>query len=130
MFTDRRGPIEEFTWGSFRIQGKLHAGKGAFKKGVGKDIRLVGEQVSAWKERKGHLLEKDMITGVLGEGVEVLILGLGVHEALECPEYVATYIQQAGIPQVIKESTPNACRLYNDLYHQGKKIALLAHGTC
>lgn len=130
MFSDPRGPIEAFTWGSFRIKGEEHAGRGAFRKGVGKDIRLVGDQVSAWKERKGHLLEKDMISGVLGEDLEVLVLGLGVHTALECPEEIVHYIQREGISEVILESTPDACGLYNDLYHQGKKVALLAHGTC
>jgi hypothetical protein len=130
MFEDPRGPIEEFSWGRFVIKGTVHAGKGVLRKGVGKDIRLIGGQVSRWRERKGHMLEPAMLTGIWEEDLEVLVLGLGVREALQCPESVQAYLRENGIEEIILEATPGACATYNELYHQGKKVALLAHGTC
>ena len=97
---------------------------------MGKDIRLVGGVVSRWKERKGHRLKKEMITGVYDHGVEALIIGLGVHSALECPRQVQEAILEQGISQLILEPTPEACRRYNEMVREGKRVALLAHGTC
>jgi hypothetical protein len=55
-------------------------------RGVGKDLRLVGEDVSAWRERKGHKLKRSMITGVYDREVDVLVIGIGVHGAIKCPD--------------------------------------------
>lgn len=118
--------IERFTFGEFIIAGKKHSSE----KGVGKDIRLVGREVSAWKERKGHRLTPEMITGVYGQGIEVLVIGNGESGALEVPAEVIAAIQANGIPEVIVEKTGKACQVYNRLYRKGKKAALLAHGTC
>ena len=62
MFQDSRGPINKFSWGSFTINGKEHSLTTNHESGAGKDIRLVGDHVSKWKERKGHILNKNMIT--------------------------------------------------------------------
>lgn len=126
MFDDPRGPIEHFSWGTFVIDGEEHS-TGA---GVGKDIRVLGTDVSTWQERKGHKLKRSMITGVYGQDLDVLVIGAGVHGAIRCPEKVKEAIGKQGIPEVIVEPTPRSCATYNDLYHQGKKVALLAHGTC
>jgi hypothetical protein len=126
MFQDSQGPIERFDWGEFIIDGKRHReGKGA-----GKDIRIVGSDVTEWAERKGHLLTADMVKGVYKRGVEVLIIGNGVDQALECPAKVREKIVAKGIPDVRVLPTPDACREYNELHRQGRKVALLAHGTC
>jgi len=126
MFDDPRGPIERFSWGTFVIDGQEHS----MTVGVGKDIRLIGEDVSAWRERKGHKLKRSMITGVYEQGVDVLVIGIGVHGAIACPEKVREAIRDHGISELILQPTPQACATYNELFHQGKKVALLAHGTC
>jgi hypothetical protein len=97
---------------------------------VGKDIRLIGEDVSAWHEREGHKLKKSMITGVYDQGIEVLVIGLGVQGAIKCPNNVKKAIHQHNITELILQPTPEACATYNELFHQGKRVALLAHGTC
>ena len=129
MFDDPKGLIEHFSWGKYIIGGVEHAGAKKDQMGAGKDIRLVGQEVTEWRERKGHCLTEAMITGIYDRGIEVLILGIGVDGALECPEAVKRAIQAEGI-QVILERTPDACATYNALFHQGKRVALLAHGTC
>lgn len=126
MFDDQRGPIEHFSWGTFVVDGEEHS----TNHGVGKDIRLVGEDVTAWQERKGHKLKRSMITGVYDPDLDVLVIGLGVHSAIECPDKVKKAIREHGISELILQPTPQACATYNELFHRGRKVALLAHGTC
>ncbi len=125
MFDDPEGPIEHFSWATFVINGEEHSPSN----GVGKDIRLIGEDVTAWSERNGHRLKRAMITGVYDQGVDVLVLGLGVHGRLKCPQKIKKAIEQHGL-ELITASTPDACETYNRLYHEGQRVALLAHGTC
>lgn len=130
MFTDPNGPIEEFSWGRFIINGEEHSKSSGKKYGAGKDIRLIGNAVSAWKERKGHRLTTEMITGVFGKNIDILIIGIGISGALECPFSVQEYIRSKGIQKIILERTPDACRTYNEMNRTGLQVALLAHGNC
>ena len=130
MFYDMDGPIQEFSWGRFIISGKEHSKAYDTKVGVGKDIRLIGTDVSKWAERKGHMLTPDMITEVFDQNIDTLILGLGASGALVCPESVRHYIKQRGIPELVLLNTAEACKKYNEVFRSGKKVALLAHGTC
>ncbi|NLI79885.1 MAG: hypothetical protein GX442_25995 [Candidatus Riflebacteria bacterium] len=129
MFTDPAGPIESFTWARFVIAGQVHGGPPPGT-GAGKDIRLVGTEVTAWTDRVGHRLDIAMITGVFDRGLEALILGLGANRAIDCPPEVVAEIRRRGIPQVELADTVAACRRYNELFRQGRKVGLLAHGTC
>jgi hypothetical protein len=126
MFDDPRGPIQHFSWGTFVIGDEEHSTMA----GMGKDVRLVGEEVSPWRERKGHKLKKSMITGVYDRDVDVLIIGIGVHGAIKCPDKVKKAIREHGISELILQPTPQACATYNELFRQDRKVALLAHGTC
>ena len=130
MFDDPRGPIEHFSWAKFIICGQEHSRSDDGEVGVGKDIRLIGWDVTEWKERKGHELRPSMITGVYGHGIEVLIIGSGVEGLVECPGEVKRTVKENGIPELVVVRTPEACRLYNELFRQGRRVALLAHGTC
>lgn len=129
VFDDDRGPIEHFSWGRFIIRGKEHSSLNASDVGAGRDIRLFGEDVSPWLERTGHRLGEEMITGVFGRGVNVLVVGLGVRGGIVCPSSFREWIIDRGIEQVVFERTPQACRIYNELFRQGRRVALLAHGT-
>lgn len=130
MFNDPGGPIEQYSWGKFVIRGEEHSGQDDSRKGKGKDIKVIGKKVKRWKERKGHVLDRSMVEDVIGKGVEVLVIGNGVEGALVVPQEVLDYLLENGIGKVIVEKTPEACKEYNRLYHDGKKVALLAHGTC
>jgi hypothetical protein len=130
MFDDPRGPIEHFSWARFVVRGVEHAFTESGAVGAGKDIRIVGDAVSAWEEREGHKLKPDMITGIYGRGVEVLIIGNGVRGLIDMTKKARQAVAEHGIARLIVEQTPEACRLYNELYRQGLQVALLAHGTC
>jgi len=127
MFTDPEGLIEFFDWGEFRIAGEVHSAEG---KGVGKDICILGGQVFPWDERKGHRLTPKMVRPILHAGVKVLVIGNGVNGAIQVTHKTRQVVSKAGIERLIIEKTPDACRIYNQLYRQGTEVALLAHGTC
>ena len=130
MFHDNKGPIEEFSWGKFIISGREHSKSWDTKVGVGKDIRLIGTKVSKWKERKGHDLTNEMVTGIFEENIDTLIIGIGAAGAVNCPASVQEYIKSKGIREILLLKTPEACKKYNELFQDGKHVALLAHGTC
>lgn len=127
LFSDPEGPIEEFSWGKFTVLGQVHSDQGD---GVGKDIRLIETRVTEWKERKGHNLRPDMITGIFHKGIEVLVIGIGVDSAIQVPEETQIFINEQGIDKLLLLPTPEACKKYNSLLHKGRKVALLAYGTC
>ncbi len=130
MFDDPLGPIEHFSWGEFIILGKKHTSSEMKKIGAGKDIRIVGKKVSEWKERKGHQLDLNMITGVLDKHLDDLVLGIGVNGAIQCPKNIIKGIKSSGVEKVYVLKTTDACKKFNELYRSGKRVALLAHGTC
>lgn len=130
MLDELRGPIEHVSWGKFVICGKEHSQGGMGEVGAGKDIRIIGTNVTAWDERKGHRLKKKMITGVYEAGVEVLLIGTGIDGAIECPDKVRKSVHENGIDELVVQPTIEACKAFNRLYHSGRRVALLAHGTC
>jgi len=125
------GPIEALSWGEFVIRGQVH-GKSPDGSvcGVGKDIFLVGEEIHPWSERKGHLLSEEMVRRVLDYGVDILIIGTGILGAIQVPAQVRQFLRNKGVTAVMIQKTPEACLTFNRLYREGKKVALLAHGTC
>lgn len=122
--------VQWVSWGTFLVCGQEHSKTESGKVGVGKDIRVIGRRVSKWKERKGHVLTPEMITGVYDADLEVLVIGLGVMGAVECPADVKRSIREHGIPELVLSRTPAACDAFNALLHEGKRVGLLAHGTC
>jgi hypothetical protein len=129
-FKDQGGPIEEFSWGRFVIKGETHEKNDGSKKGKGKDIFLIGTKVKKWKERKGHILEPSMVRRAFDKDIDTLIIGTGVYGSIEVPPEVKKQIRKNGINELVLLKTPEACEKYNELYHQNKQVALLAHGTC
>jgi len=129
---DPDGPIQRMEWAMFTIDRQRHGwdDHAECEVGVGKDIRLRRGQVSAWRERKGHRLDLEMITGVWDPPPHTLILGVGVYGRLKVPKRVAKAIKERGVAELIVAPTPQACQTYNQLARQGADVALLAHGTC
>jgi hypothetical protein len=130
MFEDAQGPINHYSWARFIVAGTEHAESPAGRCGAGKDIRIVGDRVTAWEDRRGHTLSVDMITGIPDQEIEVLVIGNGADGALVCPTEVLAALRGKGIPEVIVARTPEACRRFNELIRSGRKAAFLAHGTC
>jgi hypothetical protein len=126
----KKGPIERYSWGRYVIQGSEHSENDYEVVGVGKDIRLIGRDVSEWQEREGHRLTRSMITGIYDNDIDTLVIGVGAEGRVKVPKKVIKAIHRHGIDRVILRRTPKACKVYNRLFRKGKRVALLAHGTC
>ena len=119
MFRDPRGPIVRFTWGTFQVRNpEARLTQPASE--LGKDIQAVAKLIGV-DEVKYNLLDR---------GIEVLVIGTGVYGSLRCSEAVRASVADRGIDGVVIQRTPRACRTFNTLYHQGRRVALLAHGAC
>ncbi|MBN2350036.1 MAG: hypothetical protein JXJ22_14445 [Bacteroidales bacterium] len=129
-FDDPIGPIQHYSWAKFVVQGEEHSKTLHGSTGKGKDILLVGTKVKKWKKRKGHVLTEEMIEVVYDYNIDILIIGIGADGKIECSVSLINSIKRHGIDEVILKKTKEACQAYNLFYHQGKKVALLAHGTC
>ncbi|TYB32179.1 MAG: hypothetical protein FXF47_00125 [Candidatus Mcinerneyibacterium aminivorans] len=123
-------PIEKFDWGKFVVDGVEHSKNYGLRKGQGKDLKIVGRNVESWKERRGHIVTKDMVNSVLKEKIDVLVIGTGFDGTLKVPKSVKNYLVENGVSEVIIKKTPDACNCYNKLYRQQRNVGLLVHGTC
>ncbi len=130
LFHDNKGPIQEFSWSKYIINGEEHSKLGDKKTGKGKDICVINAEVKKWKNRKGHTLNISMFSQVLDKGIDTLIIGAGIHKAIKVPENIITELKNNGIKNVYVLNTTCALAKYNELFRDGIKAALLAHGTC
>jgi len=103
LYSDPKGPIEQFEWGRFQINGQFHSMDG---EGAGKDICMINGRVRSWTTRKGHVLTQHMIDGVMNTGVDILVVGNGVYGKVRVPKPTRKAIKQGGINRLIIEKTP------------------------
>lgn len=125
------GPIEAAGWGKYLISGQVHGvDSDGNILGAGKDIILHGDQVSEWRERKGHLVTLEMLAPILSVNPDILVIGNGFDGKLTVPdELVSELVNERGMT-VIVQKTPEACSIYNKIYDSGKKVAFAGHATC
>lgn len=126
------GVIQNFKFGKFVIRGEVFRDyyDGSGRKVKRKDVRIVGDEVTVWQDRKGHVLKPEMITGVFGKGIEILILGIGAYGAISVDSNLIDFIKGEGIDKVEILKTDDACIKFNELFREGKKVGILMHGTC
>ena len=102
-------PIDSYGPGFFRVGGKI------FKYG----IVCSSAGVNPWDGYGDfHILEK------LENNVDVLFVGTG-NEICHIPEEFSKTIEKIGLNLEIM-STPSACRTYNVLLSEGRRIAIAA----
>ncbi|GGH26436.1 Uncharacterized conserved protein, contains Mth938-like domain [Cribrihabitans marinus] len=107
-FTDAR-PVEGYGPGFFRIGGQVH--QGAILTGPG--------GTSAW----GGYEDVDALLALAGQ-IDVLFVGTGA-EIGYLPEAFRNRLEEAGVG-VEAMNSPAACRTYNVLLSEGRRIALAA----
>jgi hypothetical protein len=71
-----------------------------------------------------------MVQIVLGMRIEILVIGIGVYGRIKVRNKTLKKIRADGVGEVLIEKTPDACKTFNEFFRQGKRVALLAHGTC
>ncbi|XP_053728705.1 mth938 domain-containing protein [Synchiropus splendidus] len=66
---------------------------------------------------------------VLRKGVDLLVIGRGMSEALQVPPSTLDFVKQKGV-QVQVLQTEKAVAEYNKLAEQGAKVGGVFHSTC
>jgi len=102
-------PIDSYGPGFFRIEGKI----------IKNGIVCSRSGVSSWTGYKDfNILEE------LQNKIDVLFVGTG-NEICHVPESFCKRLQEIGLALEIM-STPSACRTYNVLLSEGRRIAIAA----
>lgn len=105
-YTDAK-PVEGYGPGFFRIGGEVHQGP-----------ILVGPQgITPW----GGVTDAELLVQLAGQ-VDVVFVGTGA-EIAHLPEALRTAMEEAGLG-VETMASPAACRTYNVLLSEGRRIAL------
>ena len=102
-------PVEGYGPGFFRVGGEVHSGA----------ILMAGGAASGW----GGLEDSAALLALAGD-VDVLFVGMGVDIA-HLPGDLRTRLEAAGLGVEVMNS-PAACRTYNILLSEGRRVALAA----
>jgi uncharacterized protein len=106
--------VDAYGAGGFRVTGERHDGS----------ILILDDQVHAWPVRSLAELEPHHFHPVIAAGldvVELVLLGTGV-ETMIAPRPVREAMAAAGFGLEVM-NTPEACRLYNVLASDGRRVA-------
>ena len=99
-------PVDGYGPGFFRVAGEVHAGP----------LLLLPEGLAHW----GGLADLDPILAQAA-GIDVLLIGMGA-EIRALPAEIRARLEGAGIGVEIM-ATPPACRTYNVLLGEGRRVA-------
>ena len=112
-FYPGRAPIEAYGNGGFRFAGMSHRGS----------ILVLPSGVRAWSVREPSAVDAEALAAVLAErdAVELLLLGTGATQVLP-PAALRRVFDDAGLG-LETMSTGAACRTYNILLGEGRRVA-------
>ncbi len=107
-------PIDSYYEGGFRIAGQRHEGSAL----------LIGAELLSWPVETPDQLDRIKFQPVLerAEAFDVLLIGMGA-EIAPLPREVCEMLENQGIGADIM-ATPAACRTYNVLLSEGRRIAV------
>jgi uncharacterized protein len=106
--------VDTFGGGGFRIAGAHWDGS----------VLILNDEVQAWPVASLAALTADHLAPVLAappENVELLLLGVGSTLAL-APKAVREAVKAANLGLEVM-TTPEACRMYNYLAGEGRRVA-------
>uniref|UniRef100_A0AAR2IK51 Mth938 domain-containing protein n=2 Tax=Pygocentrus nattereri TaxID=42514 RepID=A0AAR2IK51_PYGNA len=66
---------------------------------------------------------------ILRKGVDMLVIGRGMSEALQVPPSTVEYVKKQGVDVKVLQ-TEKAVKEYNNLAGQGAKVGGVFHSTC
>ncbi|XP_028656199.1 mth938 domain-containing protein [Erpetoichthys calabaricus] len=117
--------ISSLSWGHMKVKGCATAYK---------DCKVWPGGSRAWDWRETGTdhhpgVQPADLDEVLRKGVEILIIGRGMSEALQVPVNTLDYIKKQGVNVKVFQ-TEKAVKEYNDLACQGHKVGGVFHSTC
>lgn len=111
--------IDSYIFGEFVVNGE------AFKS----NVVLMGNTARKARYLPEHELKIDDFFDLVGSKPSYIIIGTGAYGVVKVPEEIVEYIHKIGIKLIIQK-TSEACRTYNTLIKEGKKVAAFMHNTC
>ena len=112
--------VEKYSFGEIVIDEKTYT----------RDLIITPSKIMPnWRRREGHELCLDDIKEVLEEDIEVLVIGAGYSGLMRVLPEVYEAAEKKGI-RVITEKSAEACKIYNRLLSEGRRVALAIHLTC
>ncbi|XP_008284133.1 mth938 domain-containing protein isoform X2 [Stegastes partitus] len=117
--------ISSLSWGTMKVSGSSS---------IYKDCKVWpgGSRAWDWREtgtnhRPG--VQPADLEEVLKKGIELLVIGRGMSEALQVPSTTLDFVKQSGV-EVRVLQTEKAVAEYNKLAGQGAKVGGVFHSTC
>ncbi|TMS07101.1 Mth938 domain-containing protein [Larimichthys crocea] len=117
--------IASLSWGHMKVKGCSSSYKDC-------KVWPGGSQAWDWREtgtdhRPG--VQPADLEEVLRKGVDLLVIGRGMSEALQVPASTLDFVKQKGVDVRVLQ-TEKAVAEYNKLAGQGAKVGGVFHSTC
>jgi len=112
--------IDDYAFGRITIDGMTYTS----------DVIIYPDHVDpSWWRLTGHRLQPEDLSDVFAAEPEVLVVGQGNPGLMRVPEATRRAAAERGIELVVCK-TDEACRRYNELAAQGRKVVAALHLTC
>ncbi|XP_020375754.1 mth938 domain-containing protein-like isoform X1 [Rhincodon typus] len=117
--------IASLTWGEMKVEGSDT---------LYKDCKVWpgGNRAWDWREtgtRHTPGVQPADVNEIVNKGIQTLIIGRGMDEALQVPEATLSFIRSKGIDAVVLQ-TEKAVQQYNKLVKEGVAVGGIFHSTC
>ncbi|MEN6441481.1 MAG: MTH938/NDUFAF3 family protein [Syntrophobacter sp.] len=112
--------IDSYRFGQIVVRGKRYSG----------DIKIVmGEVVSGWRRKEGHVLQASDIDDILSTTPEILVVGMGEPGNMRVSDDLRRHLPGSGLV-LVEEPTSRAVKTFNEFFRSGRKVAGAFHLTC
>ncbi|KAM7085897.1 mth938 domain-containing protein isoform 1-T3 [Molossus nigricans] len=117
--------IASLSWGQMKVQGSTKTYK---------DCKVWPGGSRAWDWRETGTehspgVQPADVEEVIKKGVQTLVIGRGMSEALKVPPSTLEYLEKQGIDVRVLQ-TEQAVKEYNALVAQGVRVGGVFHSTC
>ncbi len=111
--------IDHYEFGKFVVDGKTFES----------NIKLIGRKIKNCRYFENHIIKLEDFVDLVSVQPTHLIIGTGASGVIQVPQEIKDFIESRGIKLII-EKTDDACKKYNELLEQGKKVCAILHNTC
>ncbi|KAJ8368040.1 hypothetical protein SKAU_G00080680 [Synaphobranchus kaupii] len=117
--------IASLSWGHMKVKGSSSSYKDC-------KVWPGGSRTWDWRETGTNHhpgVQPADVEEVLKKGVNTLVIGRGMNEALQVPSATLEYVKKQGVDVKVLQ-TEKAVQEYNALVGQGVKVGGVFHSTC
>lgn len=112
--------IESCSFGKIRIDGKDYT----------RDVVIYPDRVDhTWWRKEGHRLQREDIEKILKAGPQTLVVGTGQDDRMKIDKEVESLLKESGI-ELRSATTPEACKIHNNLLKEKRAVITALHLTC